>query len=500
MPSQNIYDRVIYPAATHPDTHPRRLAAIARLHGIPAVAPDNCRVLEIACNTGANLIPMAYALPGSQFTGFDLAGGAIAEGQRRIESLGLRNIRLLQADLMEADQLPELQGEFDYIIAHGLYSWVPDAVRDRLLGFCNERLSPHGIAFISYAALPGGYLRLLSREILLAVEGHGTENVPEKGLDVLRFIAASRPEGDGFRVLLEREIHGMERRGPAVVFHDEMASEYKPVSFQDFFLHAQAHTLQHFSDAQIPPPTDPCYRAEVRKKIQELVGDDSLANEQALDFVRMRSYRESLLCHAGVPFQVDPQLEPMRHLWLSSKASVERRSDGVCVFSLPDLVRFEAQDPGLIALLGGLADRFPEAVPFAEITGPIVAQGLASETQLLTLLLQLVIARFITLEASPVPVPVPVPVAHGVPDRPKLSPLCLVFLNGGGLIVTPLHATLSTEEPLVFKLLQLLDGTRDHADLARELAARSPEIPPGDIEGGLNGMLQLFYRAGALEA
>src|ERR1700744_2201791 len=134
---QDIYDHAGYPGFVYADTHPDQLAVMALLYGFGPAPGGGCRVLEIACNEGANLIPMAYAIPGGNFVGFDLAPECIARGQQRIRELGLSNIRLFQADMLDVGA--EL-GEFDYIIAHGFYAWVPEPVRDRLLAFCGKHL------------------------------------------------------------------------------------------------------------------------------------------------------------------------------------------------------------------------------------------------------------------------------------------------------------------------------------------------------------------------
>src|SRR5205085_5325475 len=124
------------------ETHPDRLAAIGTLFGMETAPVTSCRVLELGCGDGGNLVPMAYFLPGSHFVGVDLAAGAVAQGNRAITDLKLRNIVLRQQDLRDLD---ESSGEFDYIVAHGLYSWLPADVRDRLMTLCRELLAPQGI-------------------------------------------------------------------------------------------------------------------------------------------------------------------------------------------------------------------------------------------------------------------------------------------------------------------------------------------------------------------
>ena len=207
------YDAVAYPGFPYPDTHPDHLAAMAILHGLSPASVERCRVLEIACNEGANLIPMAYAIPKSEFIGFDLAGLPVERGQQRIRALGLANIRLFQGDVLEAGA--EL-GQFDYIIAHGIYSWVPEPVRNRLLALCRELLTPHGVAFVSYAALPGGHLRNMLREMML----YGVQDIddPEQkaaaAFACLRFVMNARKPGDPFRALIEEQLKSFEKRSP----------------------------------------------------------------------------------------------------------------------------------------------------------------------------------------------------------------------------------------------------------------------------------------------
>ena len=135
----NLYDRVPYPSLAFLQTHPDRLAVMGTLYGMNPVAVEHCRVLEIACGNGSNLIPMAYGLPGSQFVGIDLAANPVEFAQERIRRLGLKNIRIKQMDLLEIG--PEF-GEFDYIIAHGVYAWVPQAVQEKSSRFAKRISAP----------------------------------------------------------------------------------------------------------------------------------------------------------------------------------------------------------------------------------------------------------------------------------------------------------------------------------------------------------------------
>src|SRR5512141_894057 len=149
------YDAVSYPGLPFSQTHPDRRATIAALYDFPAAPPERCRVRELGCGDGGHLIPMAYLLPESTFLGLDAAGSAVAQGREQISALGLTNVSLSHVDLLDASNL----GTFDYVIAHGLYSWVPPAVQERVLAITSEVLAPNGIAYVSYNAHPGGHVR-----------------------------------------------------------------------------------------------------------------------------------------------------------------------------------------------------------------------------------------------------------------------------------------------------------------------------------------------------
>src|SRR5215467_8994536 len=114
---QTRYDELPYPGLAFAETHPDRLATMATLFGMTPAPVEGCRVLELGCGDGGNLIPMAFTLPKSCFTGLDLAGTAIARGRSLLGALDLSNIRLLHLDLLDVSID---FGEFDYIIAHGL--------------------------------------------------------------------------------------------------------------------------------------------------------------------------------------------------------------------------------------------------------------------------------------------------------------------------------------------------------------------------------------------
>src|SRR3954466_10350885 len=157
------YDAIPYPTSPFRQTRPERLAAIAKQFGLTPPPAQNCRVLELGCSMGGNLIVMAQDHPESRFVGIDASSRQIADGWKTIDALGLKNIQLRQLDILDiGDDL----GEFDYIISHGVYSWVPPRVQNKMLEVCQRHLAPNGVAYISYNTLPGWHIRGVVRDMM----------------------------------------------------------------------------------------------------------------------------------------------------------------------------------------------------------------------------------------------------------------------------------------------------------------------------------------------
>jgi methyltransferase-like protein len=467
---------------------------MAILHGLTPAPVESCRVLEIACSDGANLIPIAYAAPAAEFVGFDLARLPVERGQRRIAELGLRNVRLFQMDLLEAGA--DL-GRFDYIIAHGLYAWSPEPVRDRLLALTGELLTDEGVAFISYNTMPGGHLRSMMREMML-FGGKGVEDPEQEvmeGLKFLHLLAGVLPEGDIYRALLESQLQRMEKHNLAAIRHDELSDVYHPVHFADFVEHARRHGLQYISEAQLPPPTDPSYRAEMQSALLNKAGRDFLSQEQLLDFVRMRGYRETLLCRADRVVQRGFPAEHFQRLLLSSQTTAEPgKTPGAMAFVLPGGVRMESNHPGVTALLRELGEAWPRALAWEELEPLLAEAGLALNADGATLLIRLAVAKMIELRAwNP-------PVARTIAERPRASACSRHEAATQTQVTTLLHTTASFDDAKLRRLLTLLDGTRDRRGLLEAMGRDFPEVSQAELEAGIELGLQLFLRGGVLES
>ena len=488
-----VYDAVEYPGFAYAHTHPDQLAVMALLYGLEPPPVATCRVLEIACNEGANLIPMAYAIPGAEFVGFDLAPECIARGQERIRELGLKNIRLFAADLLKAG--PKL-GEFDYIIAHGLYAWVPEPVSDRLLALCGELLTPNGVAFISYNALPGSYLRLMIREMML-FRTRGIADPDEKikaGVDFITAVTETQPEGKVYRALFDEQLKRLSVKRPHVLFHDDFSSAYRPVHFSQFIEHASRHGLQYLSESELPNPNDPCFQPDFQR-VMHAASTDLIAQEQMLDFARMRSYRETLLCRSH--HQLKRKFPPEsfdRVRFASPITSEPAENESARFYTLITGSKLHCIQATTIAVMEKLIAAWPHTLTFNELASVLAEHGLNDPGKAAMLLLQLATAQMLELHLwAP-------PLAKEISERPRATTTSRLDARSRDHTSTLWHVQVELTDAIGRQCLLLLDGTRDRAALVEALKARFPETEVEELEKGLEPNLKFVYRAGLLEA
>jgi SAM-dependent methyltransferase len=477
------------------------MAVAATLFGMDPAPVEHCRVLEIGCNQGGNIIPMAFGLPNSQFTGIDLAPGTIARAQASIERLGLTNIRVHAMNLLDAG--PDL-GKFDYIIAHGVYSWVPDAVREKLFAVFRAHLNPNGVAYVSYNTYPAGHLRQLSRD---AVQFHGAraglsgEERVREGKAFLKLLMESADAGSIARAVYQDEFERQAKRKDQGIFHDELSEDFRPFCFTEVIAASDAHGLQFLSETRLRDMLNPPVNPEVLRMLTESVGDDLIAFQQYVDFLVFRGFRETLLCHADVPLRRDGLAErvmktriasPLRRFGETADGAVEfkvprgkgniRTAHAVTIAAIEHLQEIWPRGEAFEDLLVAIAPRIPEESRHGardSLAGAmlrVAAMGLADLR---------------TRDVS---------VASRVGERPVASRLARMEAQEGDVITTLLHRSIHMEDELSRRFIQLLDGTRDHRALVDSLAADYPGVPRDTIDAQVRSNLLDLCRFGVMIA
>jgi SAM-dependent methyltransferase len=449
-------------------------------------------VLELGCGDGGNALSIGQSLPGAQVVGVDAAAAAIERGAALARAAGLDDRVSLRATTFE--QLdPEQLGRFDYVVAHGVYSWIPPEARVALLACVRRCLAPQGIAFVSYNAYPGSYLRDMARDILRyhLRDVHEPEAQLRGAHELMQTIVAIE-EPTPFARVLREHLERMLGYSDALLFHDDLAQISTPFYFHEFVEHTAAHGLQFLSEAELSESQ----MREVPASAGQLMAslpDDAVVREQYLDFFRNRMFRQTLLCHGGARVQRALDDRVIERLWVASSARVEEEATlgGDETFTTPEGYAMTTSERHVQAAMHALAAAAPGAMELGALArvavdaaGPEVAPEVVAD-RLREVLLQACLARVVTLLGGAPPLVI------DPGERPLASPLARAQQASGAIAVSSLaHQNVRLDGDLDPEIVVLLDGTRDRAALAEALGRPVEEVDEALHRLAVVGLLQ----------
>ncbi len=507
--TKNDYEEVAYPGAPHPDARPSRIAAIAALFGFEVASPLRCRVLEIGGGDGSALIPLALEAPQATFYGFDLSQSAVERGQARIRELGLSNITLAQGDITTFEAVEP----FDYIIAHGVFSWVPPEVQEQLLGLCQRLLAPHGLAYLTYATYPGCHQREMVRNLMLfhAARLPPGHDVVAEGVEWARFVAQHHTGPEVHGKAIEHELARIQRDGLNYARHDDFSENHSPLYFGELVHHARAQGLEFFAEGLFFYFDDPRQSPEVTSRVDQLSAGDPIIREQYLDFLRGRAFRQTLFCRADAAPPRDWQLDRMLGLCAAARLVPQALTLALGAVETEEFtshagVSLKADSPLVRFALRELANRWPAALPIAELLQqaeaalPPLAEAdrVAQRELLLRRLLRAAALKIVELDVAPPAFD------RGLAEKPRAGRLARLEAQHGLLVTNIWQHRVNLEDEPTRYLVSLLDGSRDQKTLARLMhkffvSLKAPQTPTLDqVSEQLGAVLAGLRRRGLL--
>ncbi|WP_448680384.1 methyltransferase regulatory domain-containing protein [Pseudomonas nicosulfuronedens] len=483
---QQTYDEDPYHSYSFRFSSPENLAAVAHLFGRDAPAVATARVLELGCASGGNLIPFVSRHSTASALGIDLSSVQVEEGQRIIERLGLDNLELRQADLSTLSSA-EL-GTFDYIVCHGVYSWVPEHVRQAILRICKENLAPNGIAYVSYNTYPGWKGRELLRDAMLLRAGLCTGSAQDRlayGRGMIDFLKQwSNPKGvlgtamaNYGSILRDTDEH--------YLLHEYLEHCNAPCYFGDFIALAEQWGLTYLADAK------PCgmfidnvFPLEVRDALLKECGHSQVLLEQYLDFLRERMFRQTLLMHAEPSRPVTYRLNPqrLRCLHMAARLICQDEAAGSPVFTDGNGQTLIAPNPVARIALTEMAKVWPRTLDMDTLLATTKAclktLPPTAEQHLLELFEILVVRGMGRFSLQPVGR------ARGNTEKPKVDPRAVAYAESGRDTFTPWHESVMLDTVVTF-LLPLLDGRHSRRQLLEALALEAREGRLGFVRNGV---------------
>lgn len=477
--------------------------------------------MELGCGDGGNALSIAQTLPNARVLGVDASPGAIERGRQLAQAAGLGNVELrcatfeqlgggeekpIGGEQGDSPGLTELNGneptEFDYIVAHGVYSWIPPQARGALLDCVKRCLAPEGIAFVSYNAYPGSYLRDMARDMLrYHVQGLSDPGERLVGAQELMKTIVEIEQPSPFARVLREQMERMLSYSDALLFHDDLAEVSTPFYFHEFIEHVSARGLQFLSEADL-------FESQMRDvpdsagRLMASLPEDAVVREQYMDFFKNRMFRQTLICHDSAPLDRRLDDAAIEGLWISSRARLGQNADGkgeegrapgetppiahgsapdenpeARTFLTPEGFSMTTSEPLVQAAMGALGESWPQSVAFPtllaharEAAGPEAPDELVA-ARLRDVLLQAYLARIVMLAGCPPPV------SGKMGELPTVSPLARAQRAAGlPALSSLLHANVRLDGELEAGVLMLLDGTRTVVEVATALDAAPEQV------------------------
>ena len=301
--AKEIYADLGYLSQPFPYASAPFLESYARLLGLSPAPASTAHILEIGSSYGGNLISQALFYPQATFTGIEIAPTQVSVGKTYIDQLGITNLDLLEGDVNESH---EHLGTYDYIIAHGFYSWVDEETKDNFLRLCKEHLAENGILYMSYNTYPGWHKMDSVRALLEFANKdvdtlnhrekvrHGKTVASKLGALMLEYDTVKNQQGPFLQALRQTL-----QKQDCYVGHDHLEPVNTPVYFHQCMDHMAEHGFTYLCDCDLNLSFPDVYDETLRTKLQDLAPHDPLAREQYIDFMLNTAFRKSLFTHKG---------------------------------------------------------------------------------------------------------------------------------------------------------------------------------------------------------
>jgi len=464
------YDAIPYRSRAVALTHPDHLAAVGAIHGLDPAPPETCRVLELGCASGVNLLAMAAALPAATFVGIDGSARQIEEGERLRRAAALENVRLIPGRF---ESLAGDLGEFDYVLCHGVFSWIPPEVQDRVLAICRERLAPGGLAFVSFNVYPGWHSRQMLREMMLFHVRAIAEPIERirQSRALLELLARLAVEERGtYRARFATMAEDLANTDDGYLFHEFLEEENAPSYFHEVAARASAAGLRYIWSARST------WEAFPPRGVEEALAplQNRVVREQYMDFLSDRTFRRSVFCRddAGSAEDAEPSGR-IRDLYVEGRARADPAASDPSSDAAVDIVagpnvRITTASPFVKSVFAALQAASPRALSFDRLLGEAArswgpaGDGLSEE--LGALLLRSFAAGLVRLS------PTGSRCAWPAPEKPLATSFARVQAAEPGAVTTLSHMSTELSDGDRF-VLRLCDGSRNRSDLARELAS-----------------------------
>lgn len=489
---ENSYDAVAYDTQAIRPSHPDRMSAIGNLFGLTPPVSKTAKILEIGCGNGNNCISLAYAYPNASFLAFDFANKPIELGKQKIQALNLKNIELRALNILDFDSS---FGKFDYIICHGIFSWVPEDVRHHILKILKENLSPSGMAYVSYNTYPGWHIRGMATDMLRFATSTG-HSLADAKTHLLRLEALLKTHGSFPISALPEELLTAAKQPEWYLTHDYLSEPNQPFYFYEFIELLKKYDLQHIVDSDLSklPPQD---LTPESLSILGKIAPDWIAANQYLDFFRNTMFRRSLICSSSLKINRKISTDSLMNCHLSTLLSsgasdLDMVGPSKIKFDHPNGGAMLLDEPSVKIAIHEMSKLWPQTISLTDLTNLVSGKLLlypGTPVKIKEALLRAILCDFVDMYITS-------PALDSYKTlKPKSSSLARYDSKVGPNITCLRHECVALDS-LEMAVLHCADGTKSIEEILNQVDALKADADP---RGKLQSILQSLSRKCLLE-
>ena len=308
---------------------PAHLRFILAMKGVE-VSTDGAdfNYMELGSGQGLTSLVLAAAHPRARFFANDFNPAHIQRSRRLAAAAGLENVTFLEtsfADLGDAG-LPQM----DFIVLHGIYSWVSPENQQAIVRFAGRHLKPGGMLYASYNVTPGwAPVEPLQRLVrMYAARLPGTSDQRMAG--AVRFVEGLADAGAAFlkaSPMLPATLERMKGKS-SYTAHEYLNGHWELLTHAELAAQLGEAKLRFAASADATDLVERFVLAEPAARFLAGFDGDPL-RETVKDYLRNNNFRRDIFVRGGVAMKAGAQA---RRLGTLSFALARPR--GACALSV----------------------------------------------------------------------------------------------------------------------------------------------------------------------
>jgi SAM-dependent methyltransferase len=325
--AQGYVTDTVYTRNTYPEVYPARLA-IATLAGgqLPPDIDRPFRYADLGCGLGLTTTMIAATHPWAEVWGFDFNPAHIDAARRLADAAELTNLYFEEISFQDlARRGPADLPMFDFMVSHGVISWIAPEVRAALMAVIGQRLKPGGLAYLGYNTDPGNAALVPMQKLMRLLVNAGKEPSDQAAKTAVAYLNVLKSSGARYftnNPLAARRLDDMATYDPHYVAHEFANQHWVSLMFHEVAAEMAA------AKCRFVGPSSPALAMDfvsVPAEMQTLVSEttDPMLKEVLRDIGSCNTFRHDVFRRGIAPVsanEVARRLEMWEFAWIGSAA------------------------------------------------------------------------------------------------------------------------------------------------------------------------------------